>query len=321
MSNIVSLEVSRRFENLIEAAQLAVDHAPLVGAAIVADLTPDLEEGETLPDFAHAQKVVSRALVTVSRQLDEADNRRKHFKTVEKYRKELLQKAIVKLRAALVDVRSVLDQTMSKKGAKEYFEGRGNLSRLNPPVIQRISARMILVLQDPKLGWAELEDAGYRASAEAAKVRLQNALAEFDEAKGGSLPEKSALVTAQGQFERELEEKRRRLRRLLRLVRGFYEGAGFEKEAAALVLRKRASPKPPEEGPKAALDPRKVLAEIVPWSALPGVSALPTPAAPAYAEAGDAAEVPARRKRHRRRSKKAQQSFSSSAPANGPAEG
>lgn len=320
MSNIVSFGVSQRFENLIEAAQLAIDHAPLVGAAIATDLLPDLEEGETLPDFAHAQRVLSRALVKVSRQLDEGDNRRKHIKSVESHRKELLQKAIEKLRSALVDVRYALDRTLSKKAAKAYFEGRSNLSRLNPPVIQRISSRMLILLEDPKLGWQEIQDQGHRATAEAARIRLQNALAEFDEAKGDRLPERSALVTAQGQFERDLEEKQKRLRRLLRLVRGLYEGAGFEREAAALVLRRRAAPQPPEEPPKADLDPRKVLADFVPWSALPGVSTLPAPAAPPEPAVVTSADGRRKRRRSRRRSKKAQESFSPAAPAD-PAEG
>lgn len=319
MSNIQSAGVSRRFENIMVAARQAIDQAPLVAGAIAPDLVPELEEGEVLPDYVLSQKLISRALVRVSRQLDEADHQRKHVKSVDSHHKKVVDKATGKLRAALVDVRYILDRTLSKEEAKEFFEGRSNLAKLKSPVIERVSARLISLLTDPKIGWQEVADEGYRSTAEATRVRLQKALTEFEQAKEVRLPERNALLSAQGHFERELEEKRRRLRRLLRHLRGLYEGAGFEREAAGLVLRRRASPKPSEEQPpKAGGSSPKVLAEVVPGSPVSGVPALPAPAAPAVATAAD---LRRKRRRARRRSKKAQQGFSPSSPAGAPAEG
>lgn len=321
MSNIVSTGVSRSFDNIFVAANQAIDQAPSVAGAIVPDLVPELREGESLPDFALGIQLLSRALVRVSRQLDEGDHRRKHVKNIERQGKEILEKATVKLRDALVDVRQILDRTLSKKQAMAVFEGRSALGKLKPPVIERVSLRLISLLGEPRFGWGELADEGHRITAELAKTRLQATLAEFEEAKLGGLPERNALLSAQGEFDRNLEEMRRRLRRLTRLLRGYFEGAGFEREAAALVLRRRATPKPTEEPPpKSELDPRKVEAEVVPGSALPGVSAVPAPTVPAEAYAPAVPQTRSKRRRARQRAKKAQQGFSPPASA-GPAEG
>jgi hypothetical protein len=303
MSNIVSAGNSRRFDNIFVAADQAIHQAPLVAEAIVPDMVPELEAGEVLPDLALVLKLLSRGLKKVSRQLDDGDNRRKHIKNVERQQKEVLEQATDKLRVALADVRYALDRTLSEKQAKAVFEGRSALGKLRTPVIERVSTRLLNLLADPKFGWEELEDQGYRATAAAARVRLQNALAEFEEARLGGLPERHDLLTAQGEFERDLEEKQKRLKRLSRLLRGVFEGVGFEREAAALVLRRRASPKQPEmEPPKADDGAGKVLAAVVSTAALPGVPALPAPAVPLAA-----AVPPVRRKRHRsrRRSNKA----------------
>jgi hypothetical protein len=322
MSNIQSAGVSRRFESLLLAARQAVDQAPLVAGAIAPDLIPELEEGEVLPDYILSQKLISRALVRVSRQLDEADHQRKHVKNIDRHQKKVFEKAAGKLRAALVDVRYVLDRNLDKDEAKQAFEGRSNLARLKTPVIERVSTRLISLLGDPKAGWGEVEDEGHRNTAEAARIRLQNALNQFEQAKEGHLPERNALLSAQGHFERELEEKQKRLRRLLRHLRGLYEGAGFEREAAALVLRRRASPKPSEEQPpKADAGAPKVPAAVVPGSPVAVVPAQPAPAEPAEPAVSTAAELKRKRRRARRRSKKAQQGVAPTVPASAPAEG
>lgn len=319
MSMIVSAEVSRRFENVREAAGQALSHSPPVAEEIAEDLQPFLEEGEVMPDFVLFQTLISRALAQVSRELDDADHQRKHFKNIDSFHKEALDKAAVRLRSALADVRYILDRTLSKKQATAFFEGRSNLTRLGTPVIERVSARLLSLLSDPKLGWDQLEDEGYRATAEASRVRLEKVLADFEQAKAERLPERDKLVLAKGKFDRDLEEKKVRLQRRLRILRGLYEGAGFMREAAALVLKRRAAPKPPaEEPPKAAEGPREKLAAELPWPAVAGVSPLPEEAVPAEAE--PAAAEP-RRKRHpsRRDSQTAQQGVSPEGPATEPA--
>jgi hypothetical protein len=318
MSMIVSAEVSRRFENVREAAGQALSHSPPVAEEIAEDLQPFLEEGEVMPDFVLFQTLISRALAQVSRELDDADHQRKHFKNIDNFHKEALDKAAVKLRRALADVRYILDRTLSKKQATAVFESRNNLTRLKSPVIERVGARLLSLLSDPKLGWDQVEDEGYRATAEAAKVRLQRVLADFEQAKTERLPERDKLVLAKGQFDRDLEEKKVRLQRRLRILRGLYEGAGFLREAAALALRRRAAPKPPEEPPKAAEGPRQQLEAELPGSSVAGVPSLSAEAVPAEAE--PAAAEP-RRGRHasRRGAQTAQQGVSPEGAAAEPA--
>jgi hypothetical protein len=309
MANIVSAGNSRRFDSIFVAADQAIHQSPRVAAAIIPDMVSELQEGEVLPDLALALQLLSRGLKKVSHQLDEGDHRRKHLKSLDRQRKEALEQATVKLRSALVDVRHILDRTLSEKQAKAVFEGRSALGKLRTPVIERVSTRLLNLLADPKFGWGELADEGYRATAEADRVRLQNALTEFEAARLGGLPERHDLLTAQGEFERDLEEKQKRLKRLSRLLRGVFDGAGFEREAAALVLRRKASPKPPEEEPPKADGTGKVPAAVVSAAEPSGVSAPAVPFEPAV--------PPARRKRRRSRrgSKKARKGPEPTAPA------
>ena len=59
MSNIVSVGVSRRFQNLFESAAQALNLAADVAAEIIEDLRSELQEGEVMPDLEllHAQWV------------------------------------------------------------------------------------------------------------------------------------------------------------------------------------------------------------------------------------------------------------------------
>lgn len=306
MSNIVSVGVSRRFQNLFEAAAQALNLAADVAAEIIEDLRSELQEGEVMPDLELLQKLIGRKVARVNNELEEGDNLRKHLKNIDRHRREVKHEVSQKLRQALVDVRYVLDRTRTKKEANAFFEGRSNLTRLKSPVLERVAARLVLLLNDPKLGWDKLADAGHRANVDASRLRLDAALAEFEQAENESLPEKDALVLALGKFERELEEKTVRLRRRLRLLAGCYQGAGFEREAAALVLRPRTPAKPSEEQPPAPGTAPGSAPVVVP--SLPAATSanLPMPAAQAAATP----EVRRKRRRSRRRSQTPQSGLS-----------
>lgn len=243
MSNSVSAGISRRFEHLIEASTHASFMAERVAEVLVEDLRPVLREGEVMPDVALLQELISRRLALANDELEQADHLRKHQRNVESHHREVLETARVKLRNVLVDVRYVLDRTLSKKLAMASFEGRSKLSRLRSPVLERVGDRMFNLLGDPKLGWDQIEDAGRRAYVETVRERLRLALAELEAAKTERLTERSTLVNSLGHFDRELEEKGALLRRRLRWLRGFYEGAGFHREAAVLTFRRRPSRK------------------------------------------------------------------------------
>lgn len=318
MSNIVSVGVSRRFQNLFEAAAQALNLAGEVAAEIIEDLRGELLEGEVMPDLELLQKLIGRKVARSNNELEEGDNLRKHLKNIDRHRREVKHEVSQKLRQALVDVRYVLDRTRTKKEANAFFEGRSNLTRLTSPVLERVAARLVTLLNDSKLGWDKLADAGHRANVDASRLRLEAALADFDRAENESLPEKDALVLALGKFERELEEKTVRLRRRLRLLGGCYQGAGFEREAAALVMRPRRSAKPSEEQPPAP-GTAPGSAPVVP--SLPAATSanLPMPAAPVAATP----EVRRKRRRSRRGSQTPQPGLSSAtrSAAAGEAEG
>lgn len=247
MSNITSNTVSRRFQHLVEASGQAINLAPAVAEIIAERLRAVLREGETLPDIAFLQTLIGRSLDLLNEQLEAGDQLRKHNKNIARHRREVLEKASTKMRSALVDVRFILDRTLSKREAKAVFEGRGNLTRLKSPVLERVSERLVRLLEDPKFGWDGLADSGHRATAEASRLRLEAALTEFEQAQVDTQPERDALLLAQGSFEREYEQKGTWLRDLVRLLRGVYLGVGFEREAAALILRRRKSASATEE--------------------------------------------------------------------------
>lgn len=259
MSNVVSTGISRRFEHLVEAAAHASLMAPKIAEVLVEDLRPVLREGETMPDVALLQELISRRLALSNEELEQADHLRKHQKSVESHYRELLESARKKVRKVLVDVRYIFDRTFSKEMAMASFEGRSELSRLRSPVLERVGERMLNLLGDPKLGWDEVEDAGLTAFVESVKERLQAALAELNGSKVERLTERDALVHSLGHFDREMEEKGVLLRRRLRWLRGFYEGAGFHREARLFTFRRR----PPRKRKQAGEKPAAIVVEAV----------------------------------------------------------
>lgn len=276
MSNITSAGVSRRFQSLFEASGQAINQAPAVAAILTEILSPALEDGETLPGVEQLQRIIGRRIASLNAELEEADHQRKHFKSLDRHRREVIERATAKLRSALVDVRYILDRTLTKTEAKAFFEGRSNLTRLKSPVIERVSARLVSLLADPKFGWDQLSDAGYRATAEASRLRLQAALTEFEQTQEENLSERDALLLAQGGFDRDYEEKGVRLRGLVRLLRGLYLSVNFEREAAALVWRRRKTAQDEEEAP--GPDPAPGGGGPVPSARAAGVPAIPVPA-------------------------------------------
>jgi hypothetical protein len=243
MSNIVSAGISRRFEHVVQACSQAAHMAERVAEALVEDLRPVLREGETMPDVALLQELIARRLALANEELEQADHLRKHQRHVDRHYRERLEAARVNLRQVLVDVRYVLDRTLSKELAMSSFEGRSQLSRLRSPVLERVGQRLFALLEDPKMGWEEVEDAGRRAYVETVRQRLRQALDELEAVNLDRLAERHTLVHSLGHFDREMEAKGVLLRRRLRWLRGFYEGAGFHREAAALTFRRRGSRK------------------------------------------------------------------------------
>jgi hypothetical protein len=243
MSNIVSAGISRRFEHVAQACSQAAHMAERVAEALVEDLRPVLREGETMPDLALLQELIARRLALANEELEQADHLRKHQRNVDHHYRVRLEAARQKLRSVLVDVRYVFDRTLSKELAMSSFEGRSKLSRLRSPVLERVGERMFGLLGDPKLGWDEIDDAGRRAFVESVRQRLRLALDELEAAKVERLTERNTLVHSLGNFDREMEAKGVLLRRRLRWLRGFYEGAGFHREAKVLTFRRRGSRK------------------------------------------------------------------------------
>lgn len=269
MANIVSAGVSLRFQSLADAAGRALNLASAVAEILTQRLSRVLREGETMPDIAFLQVLIARSLALYNQELEESDQQRKHLKGIEVHRRVVMEAASEKLRSALVDVRYSLDRTLTKKEAKAVFEGRSNLTRLKSPVLERVSERLILLLEEPSFGWSDLADSGHRITVETNKARLQAALAEFHQAQEETAPKRDALLTAQGSFERDYQQKGIVLRSFIRLMRGIYLGIEFEREAAALVLRRRKTSSPDEEEPAPP--------EPVP----PKAAVLPAPLAPA----------------------------------------
>lgn len=278
MSNITSAGVSRRFQSLFEASGQAINQAPAVAVILTEILSPALDDGEILPNLELLQRVIGRRIASLNAELEEADHQRKHFKSLDRHRREVLERSTAKLRNALVDVRYILDRTLTKTEAKAFFEGRSNLTRLKSPVIERVSARLVSLLADPKFGWDQLSDAGYRATAEASRLRLQVALTEFEQTQEENLSQRDALLLAQGGFDRDYEEQGARLRGLVRLLRGLYLAVNFEREAAALVWRRRKTSQGDEEAP--GPDPGEDGGSVPPGKAAAGVAVAPAIPAP-----------------------------------------
>jgi hypothetical protein len=252
MSSITSAGISRRFEHLIEASKHASFMKERVAEALVEDLRPVLREGETMPDVALLQELIARRLALANEELEQADHLRKHQRNIDHHYRGKLEAVRQKLRSVLVDVRYVFDRTLSRELAMSSFEGRSKLSRLRSPVLERVGERMFGLLGDPKLGWEEVEDAGRRAFVESVRQRLRLALDELEAAKVERLTERNTLVHSLGNFDREMEAKGALLRRRLRWLRGFYEGAGFHREAKVFTFRRRGSRKKAVASEKAA---------------------------------------------------------------------
>jgi len=253
MANISSAGVSQRFESFADAAKRALGLAPVVGQALAERLSLVLQEGETVPDLAFAQVLIARSLALHNQNLEISDKQRKHLKSIEVHRRVVMEAASMKLRDALIDVRYSLDRTLTRKEAMALFEGRSNLTRLKSPVLERVSDRLVTLLEEPSLGWANLEDEGHRTTAELNKARLRTALAEFHQAQQETAPNREALLNVQDSYERDYQKKSLLLRSFIRLIRGIYLGIEFESEAAALVLRRRKTSsgeeEPEEPGP------------------------------------------------------------------------
>ena len=170
MSNITSAGVSRRFEGHFAISGQALTRAQPVAERLVQRLARALQEGETMPDIAFVQTLVARTIGILNAELEDSDNQRKHFRSVDRHRRDVMTKAGNKLRFALADVRYILDRTLSKETARAVFEGRSNLTRLVSPVLERVSGRLVTLLADPKFDWEALPDAGYRTTLDAGQM-------------------------------------------------------------------------------------------------------------------------------------------------------
>ncbi len=247
MSIIRSSTVSRQFAQLGEVSNRALDLAPSVAIVLEEMLRPYLEEGETLPDIAFLQKLLGRRIQSDNQELISSDHDRRHRKNVEQQRLMQLRESAAKLKGALVEVRFFLDRTLEKKVANSVFEGRSDLSKLKSPVLERVSERLASLLEDPKMGWDQLADAGHRTNLQINRERLAATLAEYLRLAAEVRAERGALVHSKGNFDRDLSEKGRWLRRSTKWLAGFFLGAGFDREAADLARRRRATPRPQEE--------------------------------------------------------------------------
>ncbi len=239
MSNIQSRAVSRQFAQLEEVSSRALDLASEVAAVLTNSLRPYLQEGETLPDIALLQELLGRRIRGGSQELISSDHDRRHRRNVERQRLMQLRESEAKLKAALFEVRFFLDRTLDKKVANSVFEGRGDLSKLRSPVLERVSERLLSLFEDPKMGWDTLADAGHRTSLQVNRERLAAKLAEYLAQAEAVRAERGALVHSKGNFDRDLSEKGQELRRSSNWLAGFFKAAGFDREAAALVLRRR----------------------------------------------------------------------------------
>lgn len=258
MSTIQSSTVSKQFESQQEAASRAIDLAPSVAAVLAEKTRPYLEEGEVLPDLTLQLKLIGRWLRASSEFLGNSDHNRRHLRNIEKQRRQTAREKAGELRDTLVEVRFLLDRTLDKKVSSSVFEGRSDLSKLRSPVLERVSARLLSLLEDPKMGWDQLADVGRRAAVQYNRERLQSRLAGYLGIGEAMRAERSALVLSKGNFDRDLQDTGLWLRRSKKWLAGFFHGAGFEREAADLALRRRAAPKPQEGGPpdgKAAVTP------------------------------------------------------------------
>jgi len=230
-----------------EVSNRALDLAPSVAIVLEEMLRPYLEEGETLPDIAFLQKLLGRRIQSDNQELISGDHDRRHRKNVEQQRLMQLRESAAKLKGALVEVRFFLDRTLEKKVANSVFEGRSDLSKLKSPVLERVSERLASLLEDPKMGWDQLADAGHRTNLQINRERLAATLAEYLRLAAEVRAERGALVHSKGNFDRDLSEKGRWLRRSTKWLAGFFLGAGFDREAADLARRRRATPRPQEE--------------------------------------------------------------------------
>ena len=250
MSTIQSTLVSRQFSHLEDAASRATELATPVADVLKELLSPHLREGELLPDIAFLQVLIGRFLQSTNEQLIGIDHERKHRQNVDRQRLQVRNETANKLRNALAEVRFFLDRTLERKVANSVFEGRSDLSKLKSPVLERVSERILALINDPKMAWDALPDSGHRILLQVNRDRLSTVLNEYLAVAGEIRTERSSLLLSKGAFDRDMNEKGLWLRRGIKWLAGFFRGAGFDREAEALVLRRRATPKKEDQKEK-----------------------------------------------------------------------
>ena len=257
------------------------DFAAKIEAILLAELAPYFEAGKPQPDIKHLLESISRSFSGLGDSLSDRDFARQEQSSVSRFQKDEERLAAQRVRTLLRDVRYMLDRNLGKEKASLHFEGRSSLVRMSYPVLERVGGKLVGLLRAETIDWQKFPAEDHIPSRDVLANKLEVALAQLRSTLEAGLSQASALSDRTSNWKREINEKRQRLQRRIRLVQGFLAEAGLDFEASELQLKKRKTPMLPEGGkPGAGKEKpggKDGASTPTPAAPAPGASA-PTPA-------------------------------------------
>lgn len=217
-----------------------------------------LEDGETMPDLALLQELISRQLEATSEAVGAIDGRYTSQLVNAAALREQRDELAKKLRERMRDVRYLLSRSVTGGVLKAALRDR-RLSKVKPVALLQGARDLVATLRDPELA-VGAEDPALAASAVSFAAALEADAASFEQVMAQLAPQKRAKQEELGAKVADLQASAETNRRYSELLFGLYRVAGLDYHAERLrpKARRKRMEEPGKAGPPPGAEPMRM---------------------------------------------------------------
>ena len=230
-----SKTIAHKIGSAQDVASRAFDWAAVISDLVGTELKTEVFEQETLPNIELLLQLIGRRIAGIAERMRELHEKHHHQRALEVAGNTQARAAAVVLRHRLRDVRFLFDRHFGVRQGVADFEGRHDLMRLPMYALDRVCTGLLNVLADDRFGWS-----GSRFAEEAKWVRigLEGELATFRAAMKACTECRNARAHAAAARERGIAACEEDLKRMTNWLRELCFGAGLEREAKEIYIRR-----------------------------------------------------------------------------------